>query len=301
LTEWWEKPYPTGKPLSVPGFPRPLYPPDAVGYKPSVDGTDVEAYKRTLWRLGRWGAPPHDDSYSNDFSHGTGGKGNVGTSGMAGFQRQCGINPSGYVGTSTFQALITALIPEGLPNAGKYGMDANAQNLLAMAWQQFNPPVKLRTVRDAALEEAVSYLGYKENPPDSNNTVFGQWYGLNYNPWCAMFVTYCFEVNSVGASPSFAKAKNYSYVPYMVDDARNGRNGLKSVSDPKPGDLVAYDWQGDGTFDHVGIFEYGTNAQWNAIEGNTSMNNNSNGGEVMRRARFRNEIGNVVFINVAEP
>lgn len=299
MTDWWEVPYPMGKPLKLPGFPRALYPPDAVGYKPSSDGDDVLAYKRTLWRLGRWPGPSSsfDDTYSNFFAH---GRANVVESGVAGFQRQCGFKDSGYVGSATFDALICAKIPTGLPGAGQYGMDANAQNLLAMAWQRFNPPPKPITVHEAALEMAASYLGYKEDPPNSNDTVFGQWYGLNYNPWCAMFVTYCFETSSKGGSPSFAKSQKYCYVPYVVNDARAGVNGLSSTTSPRAGDLVCYDWSGDGTFDHIGIFESGNNNQWYAIEGNTSTSNNSNGGEVMRRSRYRSEIGNVVFVRVAE-
>ncbi|GGG02746.1 CHAP domain-containing protein [Paenibacillus aceti] len=38
--------------------------------------------------------------------------------------------------------------------------------------------------------------GFKENVPKGkkegdNNTPYGKWYGKNYQPWCAMFVSYC--------------------------------------------------------------------------------------------------------------
>ena len=36
---------------------------------------------------------------------------------------------------------------------------------------------------------ALSQVGYKEK--GKNNTKYGEWYGLNYNPWCAMFVSWC--------------------------------------------------------------------------------------------------------------
>ena len=39
---------------------------------------------------------------------------------------------------------------------------------------------------------------------------------------------------------------------------------------------------------------------FNAIEGNTSVSNNSNGGEVMRRARSTPQQG-TVFVRVSEP
>ena len=42
---------------------------------------------------------------------------------------------------------------------------------------------------------------YKEG--ENNDTIFGKWFGLNHQPWCAMFVSYCFNeaglVNLVAA------------------------------------------------------------------------------------------------------
>ena len=46
------------------------------------------------------------------------------------------------------------------------------------------------------------------------------------------------------------------------------------------------DWQGDGKFDHVGLFvKDNGNGMFQTIEGNTSFGNDSNGGEVMSRER----------------
>lgn len=39
----------------------------------------------------------------------------------------------------------------------------------------------------AALDVARQWLGYKEGP--NNRSVFGAWYGMDYNPWCAMFTS----------------------------------------------------------------------------------------------------------------
>ena len=105
------------------------------------------------------------------------------------------------------------------------------------------------------------------------------------------------------ASPSFAKASSYAYVPYVVSDARNQRNGLAVTSSPVPGDLVCYDWGYDGTYDHIGLFEEWVgraSSSFTAIEGNTSVRDNSNGGEVMRRQRSTSGQA-TVFVRVAEP
>lgn len=125
----YEHAYPGG-PMVGPPLPRPLYPPDAAadGYKRSPDGCDVTAWKRAVSRGGRWPWQAFDDAYSNAFSHGT--SGNVSETGVAGFQRQMGIDPTGYIGEHTANALRSARVPEGLPHAGEPLLDATAIRLL---------------------------------------------------------------------------------------------------------------------------------------------------------------------------
>ena len=54
----------------------------------------------------------------------------------------------------------------------------------------------------------------------------------------------------------------------------------------KAGDIVLFDWNSDGRFDHTGIFkEKISDTKFKSIEGNTSLKNDSNGGEVMERVR----------------
>lgn len=295
--KWWERGYPGGPMVAVPGFPRPLYPPDAKGHETSVDGDDVLAYKRTISRAGRWPWQSFDDTYGNSFAHGKAG-GNVSDSGVAGVQRQQKIQPTGYIGQETFNALRSIRIPDGLPHAGEPAMDVNAANLIASAYYRFNPK-QSSTTRAAALAAAREWLGYVESPAGSNATVFGRWYGMDHQPWCAMFVAYCYEVEA-GGSPSFAQGQRYSYVPYIVNDARAGRNGLSVVSSPLPGDLVCFDWQRDGTFDHVGLYDDDAgDGYFLALEGNTSTSDNSNGGQVMQRTRHPSD-ATIVFVRVAE-
>src|SRR6516164_419874 len=274
--EWYSKPYKGGPMVAVRGFPRPLYPPDANGHKASVDGPDVEAYKRTVSRAGRWKWQAFDQAFSNGFSHGKGS--NVIDSGIAGIQRQQNMEPaSGWVGEKTFNTLRSIRIPDGLPHSGEMAMDARSVELINAAFDRFKG---------------------KESPANSNQCKYTSWYGM-VGPWCAMFVTWC---DQTGANPttSFKQASRYAYVPYIVSDARMGYNGLSITSDPKPGDLVCFDWDWNGEFDHVGIFEKWTSKpNFQAIEGNTSSSNNSNGGEVMRRTRNQNS-QDTVFVRVAE-
>jgi len=303
MSEWWEKSYPGGPMVKLPGFPRPLYPPDAKQYgkTPSGPGPDVEAYKRTVSRAGRWPWQNFDQNFTNDFAHGK--SGNVGQTGVAGVQRQQKIDDTGWIGKYTFNTLRSIVIPTGLPHAGEHAMDGTAIVLLEEAWDQFggsdNQQPDAGTLRQAALEIARGQLGIKENPAGSNHTKYGSWYGVDYQPWCAIFVTWCFE--QAGDSPSFVKGSRYAYCPYVVGDARAGRYGLSTTDDPVPGDVVVYDWNWNGEYDHIGIFEnWVDNSSFNAIEGNTSYSDNSNGGEVMRRTRSKSGQG-TCFVRVAEP
>src|SRR4029077_6445107 len=203
MADWWTVPYKTGPKVAVPGFPRPLYPPDsAKGKTPSVNGPDVEAYKRTVWRAGRWPGPASnfDRAFSNGFSHGK--SGNVVDSGIAGVQRQQKIDATGWIGQQTFNTLASIRVPTG-PHEGEMAMDANAQTLIAQAWQMFGgkepvPPAPgpTKSTRERALAACITHLGEKESPAGSNNTPFGQWYGVQSQPWCAIFQTYCWEVEA---------------------------------------------------------------------------------------------------------
>lgn len=304
VSDWWQRAYPGGPMVAVKGFPRPLYPPDAAaqGKTPSVDGSDVEAYKRAVSRAGRWAWQAFDQAFSNGFAHGTGG--NVGETGVEGVQRQNGIDPtSGWVGKETFNLLRSIRIPEGLPHAGEAAMDARAVELVNAAWDRFGgsepgstPP---RSSARARLAQATTQVGVTESPFGTNLQKYGAWYSMNGVPWCAIFVCWA-DQTSGRPSPAFERGARYSYVPDIVSLARRGMNGLYVTGTPEPGDLVCYDWSRDGEFDHVGIYESGDANRWTAIEGNTGSTDYSNGGQVLRTSRSIDQ-ATVVFVRAVEP
>ncbi len=132
------------------------------------------------------------------------------------------------------------------------------------------------------LSIARSQIGYTEYPPDSNNTKYGAAYGMNYNPWCMMFVWWCFR--QAGASGLFYGGGKTASCPTFERwaKAQRGRWITRSFA---PGDVVLYDFDGDGA-DHCGIVESATAATVTAIEGNTSANGSQdNGGAVLRKTR----------------
>lgn len=82
-------------------------------------------------------------------------------------------------------------------------------------------------------------------------------------PWCAIFV-----------SAVFWKAIRESRFAEMACDAMIAKFqnlGLYSVSGrPDVGDVIFYDWDGNGTSDHVGIITEVTDNGYTVIEGNKS-------------------------------
>lgn len=131
------------------------------------------------------------------------------------------------------------------------------------------------------LEIAAAEIGTKEEPAGSNQTQYGEWFGLNGVSWCGIFVSWCFDhagfpLGNIGYKKGFAGCQTA-----VANIVKWGR----LVTIPKEGDIVFYDWQGDGKFDHTGIFVKDLGKElFEAIEGNTAFGNDSNGGMVMRRA-----------------
>jgi hypothetical protein len=153
------------------------------------------------------------------------------------------------------------------------------------------------TVGDKALAEASKYIGVSEEPAGSNKVMFSEWYGMT-GPWCAMFVTYCFVA---AKSKSFVKGSRYAYCPYILTDAKAARNGLRVVpkNEARVGDIVLFDWNKDGTADHVGIVvrpPAKKNARFTTIEGNTSGTNPSDGGMVATMSRVTSDV--IAFVRV---
>lgn len=135
------------------------------------------------------------------------------------------------------------------------------------------------------LDIARAELGTKESPAGSNKVKYSIWYGLT-GPWCVMFVMWCCQQAGVDlpirtASCSALKAAAQSA-------------GMWVTGSYQPGDIVIYDWGRDGVPDHCGIIETVGGSSVVAIEGNTAVGNDSNGGEVMRRTRTLSQIIGVV-------
>ena len=137
------------------------------------------------------------------------------------------------------------------------------------------------------LAEALRHVGVKEVPPGSNRTMFGRWFGVDGVPWCAIFVSYCFDVGAGvvlcrGWHGAGVGTRGVAYVPTLSAWLR--ATGRVAKGAPRPGDIAIFDWDG-GVPDHVGIVIRAAGGVIETVEGNTAVGNDSDGGEVMRRRR----------------
>lgn len=131
------------------------------------------------------------------------------------------------------------------------------------------------------LDIARAELGTKESPTGSNKVKYSTWYGLT-GPWCVMFVMWCCHYAGVELP---IRTASCSALRAAAQSA-----GMWVTGDYRPGDIVIYDWGKDGKPDHCGIIETVGGSSVVAIEGNTAVGNDSNGGEVMRRTRTMSQI-----------
>lgn len=133
---------------------------------------------------------------------------------------------------------------------------------------------------DALINVAQLQVGYSESPANSNRTRFGEWYGMDGQPWCAIFVSWCFD--QIGGLD--AVGGKFAYTPSWVNWAKQNGCWLDREEKPQPGDLVFF--HNSSRICHVGIVtkRNGT-VSVSTIEGNTSSSSNDNGGRVQARVR----------------
>lgn len=135
--------------------------------------------------------------------------------------------------------------------------------------------------REDIVAVAAKEIGYKEY--QNNNNKYGVWYGMNNQPWCAIFVSWCAaQIGVLGANNQSGIIPRTAWVPdYQTYYSGKGLYRPKGSYTPRPGDIILY-----GSNSHVGLVESCAGGKVVTIEGNTSANgNSSNGDGVYRRTR----------------
>lgn len=148
------------------------------------------------------------------------------------------------------------------------------EDVLSQFQEQPEPPQfsedVIQVSVNSMLAAARSQLGYREG--SNNDSKFGKWYGLNYEPWCVMFLAWC------GNESNEAKAVGrFSYSPVYMKWFQD--SGLFGTT-PRRGAVVFFRWKNTAApCAHVGIVE--------EIEsGGTIKTIEGNSGDKVKRNRW---------------
>lgn len=126
---------------------------------------------------------------------------------------------------------------------------------------------ELRSKVVSVAENEIGYTG------TSSYSKYGEWYGYQ-GGWCTTFVMWCF--NQAGSSYSVKLYGNIipsggncnSMISWF--SSKNQYYKRNSGYTPKAGDLVFFDWSGNGSSQHVGIVSGTSGSTVYTIEGNCS-------------------------------
>ena len=94
---------------------------------------------------------------------------------------------------------------------------------------------------------------------------YWSWYGFNSRvEWCACFVSWCY--GQMGLSePRFAACQSQG-IPWFQSHGQWGARGYENIA---PGDSIFFDWDLDGSADHVGIVIGTDGSRVYTVEGNS--------------------------------
>lgn len=143
------------------------------------------------------------------------------------------------------------------------------------------------------LELARAELGTTEDPPGSNLTKYGFWYGVDGVPWCVIFL--CWLFNQAGERMAFFSGGKTASCSMLLRWYRE--QGLTvPVEDVQKGDIALLNFHGGKDPEHCGLV-VDVGKRWDGfpyyttIEGNTSDGGSqSNGGMVCEKTRYPSQI-----------
>lgn len=144
------------------------------------------------------------------------------------------------------------------------------------------------SLREKALEIAVTQIGQEEKPRGSNWGEPVKTYlasvGINFPAsWCMAFMVWCFTKAATDLNvPNSAKKTG------GVLDAWNKAKAKYGITNPQPGDVFIQD-HGHG-LGHTGIVESVAGDTLHTIEGNTNIDGSREGFAVERKTRNKNSI-----------
>ena len=138
----------------------------------------------------------------------------------------------------------------------------------------------------SVVDIAKSQLNYRET--GNNDTIYGKWFGLNNQPWCAMFVSWCYDQAGLVSKVAAQNKKGFASCDAGLKWFTK-KNKIVPVGQAQPGDLVFFQFDKDAQADHVGICASNDGKGFLMVyEGNTSADSKgsqSNGDGVFLKKR----------------
>jgi len=138
---------------------------------------------------------------------------------------------------------------------------------------------------------------YKEGTNNKNK--FGEWYKMDNVPWCAIFVSWCFDqAKSPAVKDVQTKQGFHNCDAGLAYFRKHGQ--LVDVKDAQPGDIVFFNLDGvSGTSEHVGIIYVNQHEQGQMIcfEGNTGTSGSANGDGCYKKTRPLSKIAGVARVD----
>lgn len=101
-----------------------------------------------------------------------------------------------------------------------------------------------------AAAKALVDANYREGA--NNDTIMGKWFGLNHQPWCAMYVSWCFKEANASKLVAAQTPKGFASCQVGMEWFAK-KNQLVPTKDAQPGDIVFFQFDDDAQADHVGL------------------------------------------------
>lgn len=152
------------------------------------------------------------------------------------------------------QPPIAGNVPGGVGVASTIGTGTTGARMVALAQQELGVSENGNSNESPRVREYRSATAGAENTP---------------GPWCAYFVSWLAQQSG---APVGGGGNGTGYVPTLEAWGKQENRWFeRGAQTPQPGDIVVFDWAGDGVGDHTGIVErVDSDGTVHTIEGNSS-------------------------------